>query len=159
MAFDLEPVPSSDGSQQCIGTYNSQGKAAKFRIDLGVPESNAGVISGEGTILPEPQSDSSVLLADLQKALRAKTAPKAPLTKTSIPFTYVITGEHLSQAAGGGFNANPPGNWTAMKLTFGDGDRVSEIFLHITASGKKGQFSMKDPKFGDLALAELAKAL
>src|ERR1039457_2735960 len=46
-----------------------------------------------------------------------------------------------------------------MKLIFGDGDRESEIFLHINASIKKGQFSMKDPRFGDLALAELAKVL
>jgi hypothetical protein len=33
-----------------------------------------------------------------------------------------------------------------MKLIFGDGDRESEIFLHINASIKKGQFSMKDPR-------------
>jgi hypothetical protein len=46
-----------------------------------------------------------------------------------------------------------------LKLIFGDGDRESEIFLHINACIKKGQFSMKDPGYGDLALAELAKVL
>jgi hypothetical protein len=51
------------------------------------------------------------------------------------------------------------GKFLTMKLIFGDGDRESEIFLHINASIKKGQFSMKDPRFGDLALAELAKVL
>src|SRR5258706_2112119 len=88
VAFDLEPLPSGDGSRQWIGIYNSAGKIAKFRIDLGATESTAGVKSGEGTLVPEPGSDSSVLLVDLQKALQAKTVPSAPLTKTSVPFTY-----------------------------------------------------------------------
>ena len=159
VGFDLEPLQSGDGSQQWIGIYNSPGRIAKFRIDFGAAESTSGVKSGEGTLMPEPGSDSSVLLVDLQKALRAKTAPKVPPTKTSIPFTYVNVGDNLSQARGGGFSVNPPGNWTALKLIFGEGDRESEIFLHINASIKKGQFSMKDPRYGDLALAELAKVL
>ena len=94
--FDLEPLQSGDGSQQWIAIYNSPGKIARFRIDFGAAESTpgktageSGVKSGEGTLIPEPGSDSSVLLVDLQKALRAKTTPRAPLTKTSIPFTYV----------------------------------------------------------------------
>jgi hypothetical protein len=35
----LEPLQSSDGSQQWIGTYNSPGKIAKLRIDFGAAES------------------------------------------------------------------------------------------------------------------------
>jgi hypothetical protein len=166
VSFDVEPLQSGDGSRQWIGTYSSSGKIARFRIDLGAAESTPGktagdsaVKSGEGTLIPEPGSDSSVLLVDLQKALRAKTPPKAPLTKTSVPFTYVIIGDNLSEAPAGGFIASPRGNWTALKLIFGDGDRVSEIFLHINAGTKRGQFSMKDPDVGDLALAELAKVL
>lgn len=164
--FDLEPLQSSDGSQQWIGVYNSPGKIARFRMDFGAPESTPGKTagepgakSGEGTLLPEPGSDSSDLLVDLQRVLRAKTAPKAPVTKTSIPFTYINIGDHLSQVPAGGFNANPPGNWTALRLIFGDGDRESQVFLHINASTKKGQFSMRDASYGDLALAELAKVL
>ena len=166
VSFDLEAQPSSDGSQQWIGVYNASGKVARFRIDFGAAESVPGkaagdpvVLSGEGTLLPEPGSDSSALLIDLQKTLRAKTPPKAPVTKTSVPFTYMKIGEHLSPGPGGGFNANPPGDWTGMKLIFGDGDRVSEIFLHINAGAKKAQFSMKEPRYGDLALTELAKVL
>jgi hypothetical protein len=165
--FDMELLPGSGGgTQQWIGTYNASGKIARFRMDFGAPESTPGktaaeppVKSTEGTLLPEAGSDSSVLLADLQKALHAKTAPQIPVTKTSIPFTCIYLGENLSQASGGEFSANPPGNWTAMKLVFGDGARESQILLHINASTRKGQFSMKDPRYGDLALAELAKAL
>ena len=166
VGFDLEPLQSGEGSQQWIAICNSSGKIARFRIDLGAAESTpgktageSGVKSGEGTLIPEPGSDSSVLLVDLQKVLRAKTMPRAPVTKTSVPFTYVNVGDNLSQVHGGGFSANPLGNWTARKLIFGDGERESEIFLYINASIKKGQFSMKDPRYGDLALAELAKVL
>jgi hypothetical protein len=163
VGFDLEPLQSGDGSRQWIGIYNSPGRIARFRIDFGAAESapgNSGLKSGEGTLIPEPGSDSSALLLDLQKALQARTAPKAPPTKTSIPFTYVSLGENLSQkTGGGGFGANPPGNWTALKLIFGEGDRESEMFLHINASTRKGEFSMKDPSYGDLVLAELAKVL
>ena len=166
LAFDLEPVQGpGDGSEQWIGKYNSGGKIARFRMDFGAAETTPGkaagdpaVKSGEGTLLPEAGSDSSVLLVNLQKALQAKTAPTIPATKTSVPFTYIKIGENLSQS-GGGFNANPPGNWTALKLIFGDGARESEIFLGINASLKKAQFSMKDPGYGDLVLAELAKVL
>lgn len=120
-------------------------------MDFGAAETTpggSGVQSGEGTLLPESGSDSSVLLADLREALRAKTAPIVPATRTSVPFTYVYVGDHLTQDNGGGFSATPPGNWTGMKLMFGDGDRESEILLYMNAGAKKGQFSMKDPRFG-----------
>jgi len=166
VSFDLEPQPSRDGSQEWIGVYNSSGKVARFRMDFGAAESVPGkaagdpvVLSGEGTLLPEPGSDPSALLTELQKALRAKGAATAPVTKISVPFTYVKIGEHLSPVPGGGFNASPPGDWMGMKLIFGDGDRVSEVYLHINVSAKKAQFSMKDPRYGDLVLTELAKAL
>ncbi len=167
VTFDLEPLPkSSDGSVQWIGVQNSRGKIARFRIDFGAPESIPGktpgdrvVKTGEGTLVPEPGSDSSALLVDLQKVLRAKTVPVPPVTKSTVPFTYVDIGDNLSEAAAGGFIANPPGNWTALKLTFGDRGGESEIFLHINAKTNKGQFSIRDPRYGDLALAELAKVL
>jgi len=117
------------------------------------------VKSGEGTLLPEPGSDSSALLPHLQNVLRAKAAPTPAATKTSVPFTYIYVGENLSQAPKGGFKSNPPGHWTTLKLIFGDGDQESQIFLNINANTKKGQFSMKDPAYGDLATAELAKVL
>ena len=152
--FDLEPVKSADGAEQWIGTYRAQGKVAKFRIDFGLSESksvkNAADINfGEGTLLPEQGSDASVLLADLQKAMQAKTSPAVPAEKKSVPFSFANLGDRSSQG----------GTWKVRKLTFGDGDRQSEVFLNIDTAAKKGQFSMKDPSYGDLLLAELAKVL
>lgn len=166
VAFDLEPLRSGGGLEQWVGTYNSGGKTARFRIEFGpakfVPGKTAadfGIESGQGRLTPEPGSDSRVLLADLKKALQAKAVPQPPRKKPSIPFTYVHIGHHLSQAPGGGFNGNPPGNWTALKLFFGRGDQEAQVFLNLNARIKKGQFSMKDPDYGDLVLAELANVL
>src|SRR5882724_7407144 len=71
VGFDLEPLKSGEGSQQWIGIYNSPGKIARFRIDFGAAESTPGktagdsaVKSGEGALILEPGSDSSVLLVD-----------------------------------------------------------------------------------------------
>jgi hypothetical protein len=166
LAFNLEPVQSRDGSEQWIGVYQSQGKVARFRIEFGAAEPTGQesapgvrVTSGEGTLIPQAGSDSTVLLADLKRTLQAKTLPRAPQTKTTVPFTYANLGDHLSQAKDGGFSANLPGNWTTRKLFFGEGKSESQVFLNINAATKKGQFSIKDPDYGDLLLAELAKAL
>jgi hypothetical protein len=166
VAFELEPVQSGDGSRQWIGTYASPGKIARFRMDFGPTESVPGknpadpkIESGEGTLQPEPTSDSSVLLADLQKALHAKSLPVPAEKKTSVPFTYVKIGDNLSQTSGGGFSKIPPGNWTSMKLIFGPENKEGEVFLNINPNIRKGQFSMKDPDSGDRVLVELAKVL
>ena len=166
VAIELEPLQGGEAPQQWIGTYASQGKIARFRIELGPAKSSPGktaadfsIKSGEGRFIPEAGSDSSVLLNDLQKALQAKTHPLSPLSRTSVPFTYANIGDNLSQAAGGGFSAKPPGNWTALKLFLGQGEHEGEVFLNINPKIKKAQFSMKDPDYGDLVLAELAKVL
>ena len=104
-------------------------------------------------------SDASVLLADLKQALEAKTIPTAPPRVKSLPFTFVNLGDGLSQISGGGFDANPPGNWTAMKIFMGEGAQESEVFLNINPVIKKGQFAIKDQDYGDLAISELAKVL
>lgn len=165
VGFDLVPVSNGTASQW-FGTYASQGKIAKFRIELGkarAATSDEGrqfkITSGEGRFVPEPGSDSTVLLIELRKALQAKTEVQPALMKTTVTFTFAKIGDNLSQAEGGGFAANPTGNWTALKLFFGEGDQESEVFLNINPRTRKGQFSIKDPDYGDLVLKELSKVL
>jgi hypothetical protein len=98
-------------------------------------------------------------LFDLKKALEAKTLPSKPRRLETLPFTFVNTGENLSQAANAGFNAEPPGNRTAIKIFIGEGEEEADLFLNINEVSRKGQFSMKDPDHGDLALARLAEVL
>jgi hypothetical protein len=161
VAFDIEPIKGSSGSQQWTATYTSQGKTAHFRIELGVshPSKDSSIKSGEGRFVAEAGSDASALLADLQKALEAKNLPKSSGRIANLPFEYANLGDNLSQASGGGFGTKPPGNWTAMKIFIGEGEHEGEMFLNINSTIKKGQFSIKDPDYGDLVLAELAKVL
>jgi len=114
---------------------------------------------GEGRFVAEPGSDASVLLFDLQKALEAKALPSKVQRLQSLPFTFVNIGDNLSQGASGGFNAAPPGNWTAIKVFIGEGEQEAEVFLNINVVIKKGQFSIKDAEYGDLVLTQLAKVL
>ncbi len=166
VTFDLKPVHGESGGQEWIAVYTSQGKTAKCRIELGLAEDHPaksvhdfGFKSGEGRFVAEADSDSSVLLAELQKALEAKTLAKAAPRSSTLRFTFANLGEHLSRASGGGFNAIPAGDWTAMKIFLGEGEQEAEVFLNINPRIGRGQFSMKDPDYGDLVLAELAKVL
>lgn len=114
---------------------------------------------GEGRFVAEPGSDASGLLYDLKKALEAKSLPSKVQRLESLPFTFVNIGDNLSQAATGGFNVELPGSWTAIKIFIGEGEQEAEVFLNINPVIGKEQFSIKDPDYGDLVLAQLAKVL
>jgi hypothetical protein len=164
--FDIEPLPDNGSAHQWLATYTAQGKTAKFRIELSqsVPlddkESREFLVeSGKGRLIAEPGSDASVLLADLKKALVAKTMPIKVQRANSLSFQFVSFGKNNSQAPGGGFNAKPPGNWTPMKLFIGKGDQEGQVFLNLNPVVRKGQFSIKDPDYGDIVLAQLARVL
>ena len=117
VGFDIEPVTTESGATQWLANYTSQGKTARFRIQFGSAKPVAGDVprgisleTGEGQFLAETGSDSSVLLADLKKALQAKSLPKKVRRVATLDFTFVSLGHGFSQAPGGGFNTTPPGN-------------------------------------------------
>lgn len=166
VGFDIDPVTSNGSSRQWMATYMSQGKTARFRIELSpsTPTEDKesrefGIESGKGSFIAEPGSDASILLADLKKALEAKTVPTKVQRVKNLSFQFVSFGKNQSQAAGGGFNAKPPGNWTPMKIFIGEGEQESEVFLNLNPVIKKGQFSIKDPHYGDFVLTQLARVL
>jgi hypothetical protein len=166
VGFDIQTLPSPAGSSRWKAVYASHGKAATFVIELGPGKRSGGanpsdfeVTFGEGRFVAEPGSDSSVLLPALKTALEAKMLPNNVRKATSIPFTYAVIAQHQSQASGGGFNATPSGNWTAIKLFVGKGDQECEIYLNVNSALAKGEFSIKDAEYGDLLLAQLAKVL
>jgi hypothetical protein len=166
VAFDIEPLPGGNGSTRWLATYSSQGKTARFEIELGPAsaiddkESKAfDVKSGKGKLIAVQQSDASVLLADLKRALEAKVIPANVQRADSLSFEFVSLGEHESQATDGGFAAKPPGNWTPMKVFLGEGEEEGDVFLNLNPVIKKGQFSIKDPDYGDIVLRQLARVL
>ena len=99
------------------------------------------------------------MLVALARALEAKHVPAHIQRASQLPFTYVILGEKNSQASGGGFSAEPPGNWTATKIFIGDGEDEAEVFFNFNSVSGKAQFSEKDVDYGDVVLAKLATVL
>jgi len=165
VGFDIEPVLEPNASVW-IGTYRSQGKTARFRFELGpaktadYPVPNVRVTSGKGKFTSVNGSEADVLLNDLKIALEAKKLPTNVTRVAELPFIYVPFGEHQSQAPrDGGFNDKPRGHWTVSKIFIGEGEHECEFFLNFNPIMKKGQFSMKDPDYGDEVLEQLAKVL
>lgn len=165
VAFALEPLQGGNGSQQWIGTYASQGKIARFRIEFGPAKASVAkaakdfdIKSGEGRFTPETGSDSSVLLADLRKPLQAKNQPQPPPTRTSVPFTFANIEKLVRKPLAAGL--------VQSRLATGQPLRSprrrrsgGEVFLNLNPKIRKGQVSMKDPDYGDLVLGQLAKVL
>ena len=166
VGFDIESIDVRGPELVYLATYTANGKTARFRIELNPSKAlddkatrELRIKSGKGRFVAERGSDASILLADLKKALEAKVLPSEIERATDLSFTFVSFGDNQSQASGGGFNANPPGNWTPMKLFIGEGEHECEFFLNLNPVIKKGQFSIKDPDYGDEVVQQLAKVL
>ena len=166
VGFDIRPLKGQDGSLTLEATYESRGKLARFAIEFG-PTHNVEskdpkdfpMGTGQGRFLAESGSDATVLLADLQRALEAKEIPAKIQRVQALPFTFVNFGDNLSQAPAGGFNTNPPGGWTAIKIFIGEREQEGEVFVNFNPTIGKGQFSIKDADYGDLVLKQLATVL
>jgi hypothetical protein len=166
VGFDIRPLKGQNGSIRLDATYESRGKLAKFAIEFG-PTHNVEskdskdfpMGTGQGRFLAEPGSDAASLLADLQKALEAKAIPANSHRVKELPFTYVNLGDNLSQAPGGGFNVSPAGGWTAIKIFIGEGEQEGEVFVNFNPAIRRGQFSIKDPDYGDVVLKQLGTVL
>jgi hypothetical protein len=114
---------------------------------------------GSGKFIAVAGSDASVFLRNLQKPLEAKTLPARPKRVAELPFTAAVLGTNQSHSKDGGFFTKPPGHWTAMKIFIGNHDDPAEVFLNFSAVLHKGEFSIKDPDYGDEVLKELARVL
>ena len=164
VAFEIKALPSKEG-HEWLATYQGHGKTAKFRIELGNAQSSDEESrrfddkSGKGRFVAEPGSDSSALLNELKTALEAKSFPAKVRRVNALPFTFVSFGSNQSQSSDGGFFTNPPGNWTPMKVFIGERKQEGQVFLNLNPVLGKGQFSIKDPDYGDIVLRQLASVL
>jgi hypothetical protein len=163
--FDIQPLPRKAGSEW-LATYQSHGKTARFRIEFRDAHNlddkdslDFDAKSGKGSFVAEPGSDCSALLSDLKVALEAKSLPAKVHRVNTLPFTFVSFGRNQSQAPDGGFFADPPGNWMPIKISIGHGDQEGQVFVNVNPVLRKGQFSVKDPEYGDIVLKQLASVL
>lgn len=162
VAFEITPVSTCSAGAHCFdASYSEQGRFARFRIILEAGRSQVDkykMVFGSGYLLPNEGSDSSLFVQKLMHALEAHKTPQKPQRVRKLPFEYVILGEHQTREKDGGF-VNKPGDWTAAKIFLGKGEDEGEVFLNFNAKAGKAEFSIKDPEYGDIVLAELAKIL
>jgi len=104
-------------------------------------------------LVPMPR----VLLAQLKAALQAKVIPQGVKRASTVPFEYIVLARETPRERNGSLGDQKTGNWTALKLFFGDGE--FEVFMNLNSVIRKGEFTIKDPDYGDGVLAELAKVL
>lgn len=160
LMFDLQQLADHGAAQRYDCTSKSEGKTARFQFEVTPqPQSvDPSIDSASGRIIAVAGSDASVLLRRLQKILEAKSLPAHTERVAEIPFAAVILGTDNSHAKDGGFFTKPPGHWTAMKIFLGKRGSA-EVFLNFNPVLQKGEFSIKDPGYGDDVLKELAKVL
>lgn len=147
--------PTFDASTTWEATYRSTGHMARFKIAFDRPQETTStpipLSFGKGKFLAVPESDSSALIAELKKQLEAKSVPAGVARVQSLPFEYVVLGRYQHR------DANSKVNWITMKLFFGDDE--GEVYLNLNPAQGKGEFSIKDPDYGDFVVKQLAKVL
>jgi len=159
LAFDISAV--NQQPQQWLATYTSNGKTAKFRIELGATKDSGDKIQqmsfGKGKFLREPGSEPEGFLIDLGKVLEATKVPKRVQKSDSLQFEYVILGRSQSRSREDSFADSPAGDWTVTKIFLGDDE--GEVFFNFNPVVKKAEFSIKDSGYGNFVIAELSKVL
>jgi hypothetical protein len=163
--FDLKMVAGVNGSvdsQLYDCSYTGGGKTARFRLQFRQKGPMSGEIpmaSAEGKFLAVANSDNSVLLQDLKKALEAKETPKKYSRIVELSFDAVILAQRQSRDSSGGYSDKPPGDWMMVKVFLPKGGDDGEIFLNLNPVLGKAEFSIKDSDYGDYLLAQFAKVL
>jgi hypothetical protein len=166
VTFQIEKSQPIGKGTSWTATYTGDGHLAKFRIEFDPPRGgsspkNFPLAYGDGHIYPIVGSDSTSLLIALKIELEAHKVPIHPKHVVSLPFTYAVLGEHDSKIPGGGFDANPPGDWIEMKIFLGaeTEEDEGEVFLNLNPTTGEAEFSMKDADYGDIVLRYLAAVL
>ncbi|MGO4157485.1 hypothetical protein [Cupriavidus sp. YAF13] len=163
-----------------MATHESWGSTAKFLISIQMTQPNRDTNMpfsfSKGSIAGVEGSDSRVLVQRLSAALMARE-PKPMTDKVKLlPFGVAILGTGLSRTDGnvqvtigaspgkpagnqiaGTFSSTPAGNWIATKMFLRGGE--GEVFLNLDPVGGVGEFSIKDPDYGDIVIEELSRVL
>lgn len=163
VVFALEPVDSrTPGRVGWLATYESEGKMARFRIEL-QPEPRGASLPAfvRCGLFREPGSDASLLLRDAARALDGRVPSTEPGI-AALEVEAVLLGRDLSRGGqgnrvAGAFGSEPEGTWVSTKLFLGDGE--GEVFLNLDPIGRYGELSMTDPTYGDAVLRELGRLL
>ncbi len=159
--FEIEPVDARDKARLgWLATYRSDGRVARFRIEL-EPEAKGATLPAfvRCSLHREPGSDGAILVQALAAALGG-SAPAPGTGVLGIEATSVILARDLSRGGEGNqvagvFGSEPSGSWISTKLFLSE----AEIFLNLDPVGGYGEFSMKDEAYTSDVLRVLGRLL
>lgn len=159
VVFDLKPTNGLNTPfQRYDCTYEAREKKAIFSLELRQKNTASALVEGE--FIAVKGSDNSALLEDLKTALDAKQIPTKSTRVEELPFDALFFGDKMSRSPQGTLSDTPPGDWMMIKIFLPKGGNdEGELFLNLNLSIGKGEFSMKDPDYGDYLLKEFAKVL
>jgi hypothetical protein len=108
---------------------------------------NLGVFTaGRVTLIAESRSDARSLITALTKALQASHVPVVRTRVKRLDLDAVSLGYDRSTG------------WIQTKLFFGQNDN-GEVYLNLNTKTGLGEFSLKDPDYGNYVVTRLARVL
>jgi hypothetical protein len=114
-----------------------------------------------GALVREKGNNGGPFLHQVAKAIGAKSFPQTSPKADRLNFSLVILATGMSRAGNGelgaGFVQSPPGDWMTTKAFLPSGDEDAEVFINLNPKLRVGEFSPKDPEYGDRVIAALAK--
>ncbi|MBN1919035.1 MAG: hypothetical protein JW889_14100 [Verrucomicrobia bacterium] len=145
----------------CVATRKKDGEKCEFGIEVHLrpPSGHSLFSSGKGAFTRRLGSASGLFLKDLAEAIEASSAisPEAVPRTDRLEFDLAILGVSQSKHPGGGFVDDPDGEWITTKIFLGLGDDEGQVYLNLNPGKSVGEFSIKDPEYGDIVVSELAK--
>ena len=160
---EVESKETPEGTQKAWrATSREGGEPFAFRLEmlLKVPSGKLPVAFSMGAIIREQAADGTRFLRDVARGIAAQSeVPTNTERHDRLDFSTAILGTSLSREAGdqligGKFSSSKPGNWMAFKLYLADGE--GEVYLNLDPVSGQGEFTTKDPEYGEVVLRELA---
>jgi hypothetical protein len=172
VAFRVNRLPSRGDLERYHAEY---GRVAEVQFDIEFTANRPGdrpdldMTFGQGAIVAVPDFRSSVLVANLCRALQAEPCPAQPRVRSSkVEFELVVLGRGLSRGKtksgetfAGAFSRSPPGKWITTKLFFGENtdEDAGEVYLNLNPEERWGEFLMKDSEYGVAVMRQLVRVL
>lgn len=167
-SFTLKEIQSESTSEGMKKTWQATSRTATkpaftFQLEmlLKTPKGNSPLTFSKGAIVRQSGENGAQFLAEVAQAIEAEGAiPSESERLPRLDFDAAVLGYSLSRQTGsnvigGAFTSRPSGDWIALKIFLADGE--GEVFVNLNPVLGQGEFSTKDPEYGDVVIREFAK--
>jgi hypothetical protein len=161
---ELSSAQTAEGTKKVwLATVSeASGKTFHFGIEMLIKQGKGPIpiAFSKAAFVREAGNDGRDALGQIAKTIDATTVPTHSEKLQRLDFSIVILGMGMSRhpepdGHGAGYAQNPPGSWMTSKAFLKGGE--AEVFLNINPDLGVGEFSPKDPDYGNDVVAELAK--